>query len=129
MSLQLGGFVPQPVVLVVEDEALVRMDVAEHLAEQGYEVVEAANADEAIAILERDRRIRLVFTDVDMPGSMDGLKLAAAVADRWPPVRIIVASGHRIVEITDIPDGSVFFSKPYRYGEIVASIRELLHQE
>jgi hypothetical protein len=61
-----------------------------------------------------------------MPGSMDGLKLAAAVADRWPPVRIIVTSGHRMVEITDIPDGSVFFSKPYVPSRVIATMNEML---
>lgn len=113
-------------VLVVEDEPLVRMDIADNLEDAGFSVVEAANAAEAIAALERDATIQIIFTDVDMPGSMDGLKLAAAVADRWPPIRIIVTSGHRTVEITDIPDGSVFFSKPYRATEIVNSINQLL---
>lgn len=113
-------------VLVVEDEPLVRIDIADYLSDHGFDVIEAANADEAIALLETVPRIRLLFTDVDMPGSMDGLKLAAAVAKRWPPVRIIVTSGHRIVDIADIPDGSVFFSKPYRQDAITASIVELL---
>jgi two-component system, response regulator PdtaR len=71
-------------VLVVEDEPWVRLSVSEDLAEAGYDVLVAANADEAIEILERRRDIRLVFTDVDMPGSMDGLKLAAFISDRWP---------------------------------------------
>lgn len=90
-------------VLVVEHEALVCMDIAAQLREDGYEVFEAANADEAIAILEAEPAIRILFTDIDMPGSMDGLKLAAAVHDRWPPVRIVVTSGHRLVEVTEIP--------------------------
>jgi two-component system, response regulator PdtaR len=97
-------------VLVVEDEALVRMDIADQLIEDGYEVFEAASADEAVAILEAESSIRILFTDIDMPGSMDGLKLAAAVHDRWPPVKIVVTSGHRLVEVTDIPDGSVFYA-------------------
>ena len=67
-----------------------------------------------------------MFTDIDMPGSMDGLKLAAAVRDRWPPVKIIVTSGHRMVEITDLPDGSVFFSKPYRHTDVMQSMQKLL---
>jgi two-component system, response regulator PdtaR len=113
-------------VLVVEDEPLVCMDIAEHLQDAGFTVLEAGNADEAIAHLETHADIRLIFTDIDMPGSMDGLKLAAAVAKRWPPIRIIVTSGHRVVEITDIPDGSMFFSKPYQHRAIVASMRELL---
>ena len=63
--------------------------------EAGYEAVEASNADEAIRILEADPTIRLVFTDIDMPGSMDGLKLAHYVRGRWPPIKLIVASGSR----------------------------------
>lgn len=113
-------------VLVVEDEVFVRLDIVDQLVEAGFVALEAANAAEAIAILEKDDTIRLVFTDIDMPGSMDGLALAAAVAERWPPVFIIVTSGHRIVDIVDLPDGSVFFSKPYRGSEIVKSMQEML---
>lgn len=113
-------------VLVVEDEAIVRVDIADQLSDTGFVVLEAANADEAIVLLETNPAIRLIFTDVDMPGSMDGLRLAAAVADRWPPVRIIVTSGHRIVSVTDMPNGSVFFSKPYRSQDIVTSMQKLL---
>jgi DNA-binding NtrC family response regulator len=113
-------------VLVVEDETLIRFNVVDELEDAGYQVFEAANADDAIAILVSTPSIRLVFTDIDMPGSMDGLKLAAAVRDRWPPVKIIVTSGHRIVEITDMPDGSVFFSKPYANLAVLQSMRELL---
>lgn len=113
-------------VLLVEDEALIRMDIADQLEGEGLVVLQAANAKEAIDILERNSSIRLIFTDIDMPGSMDGLKLAAAVRDRWPPVKIIVTSGHRIVEITDLPDGSVFFSKPYKHIEVLTSMREML---
>ncbi|CAN7619986.1 response regulator [Devosia sp. LjRoot3] len=113
-------------ILIVEDEMFIRMDVADQIAAAGFQVFEAANADEAIELLASTPSIRLIFTDIDMPGSMDGLKLAEAVRDRWPPVKIIVTSGHRIVEITDIPDGSVFFSKPYKHEEILDSMRELL---
>ena len=113
-------------VLVVEDEALIRLDIIDNLEREGFTVSEAANADEAIALLDEHPDISLMFTDIDMPGSMDGLKLAAAVRDRWPPVKIIVTSGHRIVEITDLPDGSLFFSKPYSHNPIVESMRTLL---
>ena len=88
--------------------------------------MEAFNADEAIAILEADPDIRLLFTDVDMPGSMDGLKLAAAVRDRWPPIRIIVTSGHRTVEALDMPQESLFFGKPYRPSDVIVSVQRLL---
>ncbi|WP_426527924.1 response regulator [Bradyrhizobium sp. McL0615] len=82
-----------PTVLVVEDETLIRELVAEELEEAGYTVVIANDADQAIAILEARQDIRLVFTDINMPGSMNGLKLAAAVRDRWSPVHIIITSG------------------------------------
>lgn len=114
-------------ILVIEDEPLIRMDIVDQLGDEGFVVYEAADADQALDVLDAHGDISLVFTDVDMPGSMDGLKLAAAVRDRWPPVRIIITSGHRLVEITDLPDGSVFFSKPYHHAQIVASIREMLN--
>ena len=113
-------------VLVVEDEVLIRMDIADQLSDEGYQVFEAGTADQAIAVLEAEPSIRLLFTDIDMPGSMDGLKFAAAVRDRWPPVKIVVTSGHRKVDIADIPDGGVFFSKPYQHGAVSASFRRLL---
>src|ERR1700693_2273388 len=84
----------RPVVLIVEDEFLLRMDAVEMIADPGFEAVEAANADQAIGILESRRDITVVFTDIQMPGSMDGLKLARAVRGRWPPIKIIATSGH-----------------------------------
>lgn len=117
---------PRILILVVEDEPLVRMDLSDFLRDAGFDVLEAGNGDEAVRILELHDEVRLVVTDVDMPGSMDGLKLARAVADRWPPVRIIVVSGHRLVERGDIPDGSLFFPKPYRQAQLLASMHELL---
>src|SRR5580700_2917182 len=98
----------RPVVLVVEDEFLIRMNAAEMIEEAGFEVVEASNADEAVAILEARLDIAVVFTDIQMPGSMDGLKLAKAVRDRWPPIHIVATSGHVTVDEDDLPDGSVF---------------------
>ena len=82
-----------PVVLVVEDDRLLRLLAVEIVEDAGLVAVEAANADEAIAILERRVDIALIFTDVDMPGTMDGLKLAHAVRRRWPPIKIIIVSG------------------------------------
>lgn len=107
-------------VLVVEDEALVRMSIAEHLLETGFDVLEAPNADEAIRLLMAHPEIHVLFTDIDMPGSMDGLKLAAAVRDRWPPVKIVITSGHRKVAAQDLPDEARFFAKPYDPDEIAA---------
>lgn len=116
----------QNCVLVVEDEPIIRFDLTDFLRHAGFEVVEAENADQAIAFLEQRADIRMIITDIDMPGSMDGLRLARAVADRWPPIRIIVVSGHRKVEITDIPDGSVFFSKPFSQPGLLSSMQQML---
>ena len=113
-------------VLVVEDEVLIRLDMVDCLEEAVFEVEEAANAEQAIGILERRMDIRLVFTDVDMPGSMDGLKLAAYVRDRWPPIKIIVTSGHVSVAPEQIPAGGRFFSKPYHRPEIAEAIRDMI---
>ena len=110
-------------VLVVEDEPITRMDVVDQLEEGGFKVFEAPDADRAIKILEANPAIRILFTDVDMPGSMDGLKLAAAVRDRWPPIRIVVASGLRKINMDALPDNSRFFSKPYNVNEIAATMR------
>lgn len=113
-------------VLIVEDEALIRISAVELVEEAGYEALEASNADEAIRILEARADIRLIFTDVDMPGSMDGLKLAHFVRDRWPPIRMVVASGLQIVAESQLPAGSRFFRKPYQPGSILAAFAELL---
>jgi CheY-like chemotaxis protein len=113
-------------VLVVEDEPITRMDVVEQLEEGGFKVFEAPDADRAIKILEANPAIRVLFTDIDMPGSMDGLKLAAAVRDRWPPIRIVVASGLRKVNLDALPDNSRFFSKPYNVNEIAATMRSMV---
>ncbi len=82
--------------LIVEDEFLLRIDAVDMIAGAGFEVVEAANADQAIEILESRRDITVVFTDIQMPGSMDGLKLARAIRGRWPPIKIVATSGHPI---------------------------------
>jgi two-component system, response regulator PdtaR len=115
----------RPVILIVEDEFLLRMDSAELIEDAGFEVIQAANADEAIAILTARPEIHVVFTDVQMPGSMDGLKLARFVRDRWPPIKIVATSGHVVVEAEDLPTGSVFLPKPYLGTEIVTMLREL----
>ncbi|PWV98946.1 response regulator receiver domain-containing protein [Hoeflea marina] len=114
------------VVLVVEDDTLIRMAAVDLLETAGYDVLEAGTADEAILMLEAPNDIALVFTDVEMPGSMDGMKLCHAIRDRWPPVKLIVASGRQVVEGNQLPSGARFFSKPYRDDTIVAAVGELL---
>jgi DNA-binding NtrC family response regulator len=113
-------------VIVVEDETIIRMDIAISLENEGFVVLEAANADGAIELLDRHPEIRLMFTDIDMPGSMDGLKLAEAVRDRWPPVKIIIASGHRHLSDDLLPIEGKFFSKPYDHARVISAIREML---
>src|SRR5665213_458178 len=115
----------RPVVLIVEDELLLRMDAVEMIAAAGFVVVEAGNADEAIEILESRRDITVVFTDIQMPGSMDGLKLARAVRGRWPPIKIVATSGHVHVSETDLPEGGRFLPKPYSPVEVTGMLREL----
>ena len=101
------------------------MNAAEMIGDAGFNVVEASNADEAIAILEERPDIRVVFTDIQMPGSMDGLKLAQFVRGRWPPIKIVATSGFVNVGKNDLPEGSRFLPKPYRPEQIVATLREM----
>jgi DNA-binding NtrC family response regulator len=115
----------KPIVLVVEDEPLLRLLAMDIVEDAGLEALYAANADEAVAILEARTDIRIVFTDVDMPGSMDGIKLAAAVRGRWPPIEIIVVSGHLHVDLADLPDGSRFFPKPYDSQKLIEALQEM----
>ena len=113
-------------VLVVEDEPILRFDIVDTLNDAGFHVHEAGSATEAIEILTQNTGIRLVFTDVDMPGGMDGIKLAAYIRDRWPPLKIIVTSGYRKVTLDEIPAESCFFSKPYDPGRIVSTMHRML---
>ena len=115
----------RPVVLIVEDEFLIRMRAADIIEDAGFEVVEAADADEAILILESRGDILVVFTDIRMPGSMDGLKLAHAVRDRWPPVHIVATSAHHTL-IDELPAGTVFLPKPYSERKIVGALDALI---
>jgi CheY-like chemotaxis protein len=113
-------------ILVVEDEPLLRMAAMDLVEEAGFDAVSAANADEAVAILENRMDIRVVFTDIDMPGSMNGLKLAAAVRDRWPPIEIVIVSGQVRLNEAELPPRSLFFSKPYDEAKVVAAIKGLV---
>ena len=117
---------PSVAVLIVEDEPLIRMGTVYLIEDAGFEVYEAGSADAAIALLELHKEIRLIVTDVDMPGSMDGLKLAHYVRGRWPPVKIIVTSGHVKVTEESLPSGALFIPKPYDPAKITQKIRELV---
>ena len=113
-------------VLVVEDDPLIRMSALDLVKTAGFEGVAAESADEAISILEARADIRLAFTDVDMPGTIDGVKLARYIRDRWPPIHLIVASGKSILEESELPAGSRFFSKPYDENTIVEEMTRML---
>jgi two-component system, response regulator PdtaR len=115
-----------PVVLIVEDEFLVRMGTRAAVEMAGFDVIEAGDADEAIAILAARDDIRLIFTDVHMPGSMDGLKLAHVVRDRWPPVKIVATSARVRITDSDLPEGGRFLPKPYSAADIAATLHELI---
>jgi CheY-like chemotaxis protein len=114
----------KPVILVVEDETLVRMSAVSVAEDSGFEALSAASADEAIGILESRSDVLLVFTDVNMPGSMNGLRLAHAVRGRWPPVELLVTSALGNITARDLPERGRFLPKPYE----VATLSEAFHQ-
>lgn len=113
------------VVLVVEDDSLIRMSISCDLEDAGFIVYEAEDAAAAIVMLLCHPEIDIMFTDVDMPGDMDGLRLAAAVRDRWPPIHIIVTSALRGVTAESIPVPARFFPKPYNPAAVMRSMREM----
>lgn len=119
-------FQGKAVVLIVEDSAIIRFSAVELVQAAGYIALEAVCADEAIKILESRTDIDLVFTDVQMPGTMDGIKLSHYIRERWPPVKLIVASGKQILEESNLPPGSQFFSKPYNDHAIADAISRML---
>jgi CheY-like chemotaxis protein len=115
-----------PVVLVVEDEPLLRMLAVEVVEEAGFIAIEARDADEAVVLLESRTDITLLFTDINMPGSMDGLKLAHAVRDRWPPIKILLVSGQVRLPPSELPSNSCFVGKPYQASALVEELRSLV---
>ena len=111
-------------VLAVEDEPLQRMMAIDLVEDAGFEAIGAADAEEAVRILEARSDIRIVFTDIDMPGSIDGMMLAAAIRDRWPPIEIIITSGHIREEEVVLPVRGVFFPKPYDTRRVTQKLVE-----
>jgi CheY-like chemotaxis protein len=112
----------KPVVLVVEDEGLLLLDIVCDLRDEGYEVFEAHNADQAMTILESNRHITVLFTDIDMPGSMNGLQLSHVVREQLPSVKIIITSGMRSPSPSELPANGIFLSKPYQASQVTAAI-------
>ena len=113
-------------ILIVEDETLVRMDSADMLEQAGFEVLEAADASEALVILNQRDRVHLLFSDIDMPGDMDGLDLARLVHDRWPHIRLLLTSGHHRLDADQLPDAGDFVRKPWAQDALIVRIRGLL---
>jgi CheY-like chemotaxis protein len=114
-----------PVILIVEDEALVRLSAIGMFEDAGFRMIEAGNSDEALELLETDCDVQLLFTDVNMPGTIDGLALARQVHDRWPHIGIMVASAKPMLQPDELPAGSRFEQKPYSPDRVVRHAREL----
>jgi two-component system, response regulator PdtaR len=117
----------RPTILLVEDEIIVRLWTADELRDAGFDVVEAANADEALSLLRNDGPVDLLMTDIRMPGSMDGLRLAKTAHAGWPALKIVVTSAHvRAADGDDDDNVDAFFGKPYDPAMVATRIRELL---
>ena len=114
------------VVLVVEDSLLIRMGAVDLVVAAGFEALEAGDADEAIRIVEARPDIHIVFTDVGMPGTMDGVKLCHYIRNRGPPVKLIVASGKTVIAESQLPVGARFFAKPYDGSTIIEAMTSML---
>src|SRR4051794_16874830 len=114
-----------PAILVVEDEVLVRMDLVDTIRDAGFRTYEAATAREAILLMEAHSDIAVLFTDIQVSGPMDGLKLSHYVRNRWPPVRIVIASGHVRATAAQMPLHSIFIAKPYQPFELETILQDI----
>jgi two-component system, response regulator PdtaR len=114
-----------PAILVVDDEVLVRLDLVDTIQDAGFPTFEAGGADEAIRLMEKHPEIAVLFTDIDMPGTMDGLKLSHYVRHRWPPVRIVITSGHVFTTPEEMPDQSTFIAKPHQQADLQSLFRAI----
>ena len=118
----------KPTVLIVEDEMLLRMRTVDIVEDAGFTPLEAVNADDALALLESRSDIELLFTDIQMPGTMNGLKLAHAVHERWPLIKIILVSGQVTPNEEDRPANSRFFGKPVEVQQMIAQLQDMIGQ-
>jgi len=110
-------------VLVVEDQPLLRLHAVDMIEDAGFIALEAEDADAAVAMLMLSADVQLLFTDIEMPGSMDGVELAALVRDRWPPMHIIVTSGRDLVDASTLPVGCPFIAKPPIWAALIETMR------
>jgi len=120
---------PQPTILVADDNAILRLDASELLKDHGYTVVEAANAAEAIQLMESRKDIQMLFTDIEMPPGCDGLELAREVHNRWPHVLLIITSGRVEPTRDEIADDGVFIRKPYHVDDLLAQIHKVVEKD
>lgn len=121
----MGQAISARAILIVEDEPFVRHDLMDFFEDRGFRVFEAADADEAIEMLSAHATIQIVLTDVQMPGSMDGIKLAHYVRDRYPPTLLFVASGMMRPTAQDLPEQAMFIAKPFDPRSILQTIEQL----
>lgn len=121
----IGAGMPQPTILVIEDEPLIRMSIADELRDVGFVVREAANAEEGLRVLASEGSIDAIFTDIELRGELDGLELAGLVRERWPLIDIIVTSGNRNVTANQMPARSLFFPKPYAPRAIIDALKRM----
>ena len=116
-----------PTALVVDDDALMRIDIADMLEQAGFQTLEAQDGDAALDLLEhRESEVALLFSDVEMPGSRDGFALAREVSTRWPAISVVIASGRRVPQAGELPEGVRFIPKPFSCETVHGHLRELL---
>lgn len=113
------------VVLVVDDEPMMLLAACDVVEEMGFEALIAVDGEAAVKILESRSDISIVFTDIDMPGRLDGLKLAACIHDRWPPIHILITSGQVTPTAANLPAQAVFMAKPYRTADVQNQLRAM----
>ena len=128
MGFRSMGEAAKPVILVVEDEALLRLYAADLLEEHGFSVIEAGSADVALQVLETRDDVRLLFTDVQMPGAYDGMDLARQVHQRWPNILLVITSGRKRPTEAEIPDDGRFVPKPYKADDLLGQVNDLMHK-
>lgn len=112
-------------VLIVEDDPLIRMEAVDMIKDAGFQTIDVGSADLAILMMERNEDISILFTDIEIPGTMDGLELAAYVQRRWPTVAIVIASGAVEVKTLDLAEGACFFPKPYQTDRITKALKSI----
>lgn len=114
-----------PVILVVDDEPIIRLDAVSMIEDAGFVAYEAADAEEALKIISAHPEVSVLFTDINMPGPLDGLELVRRVHDGWPMVQLVIASGRVVPSPEDIPDHGHFVAKPYQTTAVVALLRSI----